>query len=132
MSSACFDRDRRALALDDQQVGVRSRERKPRVTVVAIGTRRSEQRGGERVRGGALATARRADEQVRVHRISGGRAELRHGAFLPDDFSEEIDVDSGRHRARRSRTAARTATATSSTLGVPSTTTQPGSVASAR
>ena len=111
---------------------MRARECKPRVTVVAIGARRSEQRSGERVRGGALATARRSDEQVRVYGVSGGRVELRDGAFLPDDFSEEIDVDRGRHRARRSRTAARTATATSSTPGVPSTTTQPGSVVSAR
>ena len=119
-------RDRRALALDDQQVGVRPREREPCVTVVTISAGRSEQRGGEGVRGRALATARRADEQVRVHRISGRGAQLRNGAVLPDDFAEEIDVDGGRHRARRSRTAARTATATSSTLRVPSITTQRG------
>src|SRR6478735_9223521 len=111
---------------------MRARERQPRVAVVAIRAGRSEQRRGEGVCSGALAAARRADEKVRMHGIRGGSAELGDGAFLPDDFAEEIDVDSGGHRARRSRTAARTATATSSTLRVPSITTQLGSAASAR
>ena len=127
--------------LHDVQVGVGLGQREADVAlgVLALGAGR-EQQGRERPRGGSLAGAARAHEQVGVDRVDRRGRELGDGVVLPDDVRPHIDPGHGRHAAsmpaagaplRRRlrpgrgsgwRRSPRSAAATSSSGAVPSTT----------
>ena len=98
--------------------------------VAAVG----EQQRGEGPGGGPLAGAGRADEQVGVDRVGGGRRELGDGVVLADHVGPHVELPPSsppHHRAstvvRRGRgsgcdTISQIAAATSSGVWVPSTT----------
>ena len=95
MSSACLAEIDAPSRSTISRSGCVPCEREPGVTVVAVGARRRQERRGERVRRGALAAARRSDEQVGVHGVGRRGPELGDGSVLSDDFAEQIDVDGG-------------------------------------